>query len=447
MKPDLKSNKTIKGLVLLMLILGMTGCAGQSDPKGNSLAGIEAFIFVGNSADGTVSVIEHGDEGNTVIESIPVGTGSVGDIMVSEEGHVFVNVTDDNTVATIDPVDTATPEFVNFIPVGNRPVHGYTDPTDGTKLWVMNDGDANTAPCLTAGPGGTVASSVTVIQNHETGGGDIGEVLATVCVGRGHHKAAFSDNPMRVFVSNITDGTITVIDNDPASGSFLEAVDTIDLGAGAVPHGIDYSPVSGKIYNANVGHGTVVVIDPATGVIESTLNVGFSNKLHASPDGAFIVTKGTDTGSDPDHVIGKLTVIDVSDNSFSTVDIQDVHPDSFEFTPDGEKLYVTSATSGSGAQQANIKNDVLLVYDASSLPGLPLLSEVTVGVSDEDHRAIAIHNIEDVPEHVFVPNPADGNVSVVHAETDMVMGSVDIGGEPSSILVYPVEGAGHTHGG
>ena len=455
-----------------LLPLAIAGCGSQSNPPEVS-HGPEALIFAGND-HGLVSVIEHGgDQGDVVIKTIPVGSGDIGDIVATTEGHVFVNVTANNAVAAIDPVVEGAPELRNFLPVGTRPVHIYRDP-EGTRVWVMNDGDATGGSCKTAGTNDTAISSVTVIQNHELGeegsgdsAGILGEVIGTICVGRGHHKAAFSEpstdhpgTPHRVFVSNITDGTISVINNDPTSDDYLKVIAAIDLcdpakQAGGCdtdittpnnssPHGIDYSPVSGKIYNANAGYGSVAVINPVTNTIETAIDIGYSNKAHVSPDGKFLIVKGTDKTSNPNHVIGKLTVIDVMDNSVTQVDITDVHPDSFESTPDGSKLYVTSATTGSDAQKSNLRNNVLLVYDTSTLPNLILIKEITVGVADGSHRALAVHEHDGSAEHIFVPNPADGTVSVIDAEKDEVVSTVDVGGEPSSILVFPLEGS-HAH--
>jgi YVTN family beta-propeller protein len=96
--------------------------------------------------------------------------------------------------------------FVGKIPVGSRPVHIYLAPgkpkvetkglnikhddagNDSDELWVGNDG----------------GDSVTIID------GATLAVKATVKVGKGHHKMAFTDK--KAYVSNITDGTITVIE-------------------------------------------------------------------------------------------------------------------------------------------------------------------------------------------------------------------------------------------
>ncbi len=480
--------KRLTSSLFAIAALALAGCGGQADPVTGTGAGAsvgpEALVFVGNSENGTVSVIAHGHDGNTVLTTIPVGSGSVGDIMISSERHVFVNVTANNQVAAIDPIVAGEPVLKNFLPVGTKPVHGYRDPSDGVLIWALNDGDATGGVCKTAGPGGTATNSVTVIQNHEVDGGGgggagsgqttLGVVLKEICVGRGHHKAAFSypsaDQPdvlRRAFVSNISDGTVSVIDSEPSSANYLAVIATVDLcdaakqacdadlttPNGAVPHGIDYSPVSGKVYNANVGYGTVSVIDAKTAVIDATVDVGFANKAHVSPDGRFLVVKGTNTSSDAAHVIGRLSVLNVADNAVTTIDLPDLHPDSFEFTPEGAKLYVATATSvakvadpnnpaakiDNATQKANLKNNVLLAFDASTLPVLSAPVEIPVGKALGDHRSLALHEMLGKAEHVWVANPDDGTVSVVDPETDTVVDTVTLGGEPASIAVLSME--------
>lgn len=474
----MKSIKQVKQVtrfrvsIALFTLFAVAGCGSQSSPPASlsqnpsAPPGVSARIFVGNE-DGTISVIDHGDNGNTVSQTIPVGIGATGDIVASEHNHVFVNVTAHNLVAALDPIGETVTHKKN-IAVGTRPVHAFVDPTDRNKIWVMNDGNAASGNC--AGTG-----SVTVIQNHGEGGdddgstGSAGEILDTICVGRGHHKAAFSSPsdsfptaPRRVFVSNISDGSVTVIGNDPNdTATYLKVTGTVDLcdDAGqtkvsgpacdndlttsnaATPHGIDFSPLTGKIYNSNVRYGSVSVIDPNSNTIEGNpIDIGFANKAHVSPDGAFLIVKGTDTASDPNHVIGKLTVIRLSDHSVTSINLPDIHPDSFEFTPDGGKLYVVSATTGSDEQKANIKNSVVLAFDSSALPALPTPTEITVGVADGNHRSLAIHEHDGQAEIVIVPNPANDTVSIIDAVSDTVVDTVVVGDEPGAVLVFSFEG-------
>lgn len=478
---SIKQVTRLRSSAVFFVLFATAGCGSQSNPPAslsrspNAPPGVEARIFVGNE-EGTVSVIEHGHGGNKVSQTIPVGTGSTGDMVATEHNHVFVNVTDNNLVAVLDPIGGEV-TFKNNVGAGTRPVHVYLDPLDRNKVWVLNDGDANGNDPLHCGASG---ASVTVIQNHGDGAeegnaGAGGAALATICVGRGHHKAAFTfpsenrpDIPKRVFVSNIKDGTVSVIGNDPTdTATYLKGVDTIDLcnssgeakkgmppcdadlstSNSASPHGIDYSPVSGMVYNSDVGYGMIAVINPTTNGVTTPLDIGFANKAHVTPDGRFLIVKGTDTGSDPNHVIGKLTVIDVqTDTQASQIDLPDIHPDSFEFTPDGKKLYVVSATSGSDAQKANLKNNVVLAFDSSGLPILPSPKEITVGVADGGHRAITIHEEDGKAEHVIVPNPGDDTVSFIDAESDTAVATLAVGDEPGAVLVFPLEGdLSHSH--
>ncbi len=496
--------RTARCLAVILITLFAAGCASDSNPTAGiekhheeKQEGPEARIFVADET-GFVSVIEHGHEGNKVAQAITLGVDP-GDMVATTKNHVFVNVTGSNIVAKLDPIGDQVQWKAN-VPSGLRPLHLYLDP-EGTRVWALNDADKTTGiDTLTTECRDKAMGSVTWIQNHGSGGDPPGGGATPppsgpipskiICVGKGHHKAAFSvpspqhpTVPRRAFVSNIKDGTLSVIDNEPASPTYLTLIGTIDLcdgvkqtggcdtdlatSNGSAPHGIDFSPVSGKLYNANVGYGTVAVIDPAfafdpgatagnAAAIVATIDIGFSNKLHASPDGRFVVVKGTDKQSDPDHVHGKLAVIDVADNSFIQTNLPDRHPDNFEFTPDGKKLYVATATSGSGNQLTNLKNDVLLAFDASALPNLTLLKEIKVGVGTGGHRSLAMQEHDGKAERLFIPGVCteavdqngcklgEGIVSVVDAQDDRVEDTVVLGGELSAILVFPLAGD-HPH--
>ena len=309
--------QTIYTLLFTLLTAGLWGCGdGQSNPP-TLTAGPEARIFVGNK-DGTVSVIEHGGGVNKVAQTIHVGTKSTAGMIATEHNHVFVSVTDNNLVAVLDPIGEMVTKK-DDVGAGTRPLHLYLDPLDQNKVWALNDGESSSGNdplhC------GTSGASVTVIQNHGDGDDDDsgagGAALATICVGHGHHKAAFSfpseahpTIPKRVFVSNIKDGTLSVIGNDPTdTATYLKGIGTIDLcdssgeaktgkpscdadlatSNGSLPHGIDYSPVSGLVYNSNIGYGMITVIDPKTNGVTTTLDISFANKAHATPDGRFLV--------------------------------------------------------------------------------------------------------------------------------------------------------------
>ncbi len=466
--------KASQGLYAALVAMAIAGCASGVDPTAGgvqSTSGPEARILVGN-VNKTVAVIEHGDKGNTLATTFDV-VASAGDMAASTHNHVFVNVTNANLVAAIDPVGN-TAVLKKMIGVGQRPVHIYRENPDGTRMWVLNDGASGTGiDTITPACNSTSTSSVTVIQNHDEGGdegGNAGEVLATICVGKGHHKAAFSyptsdapTVPLRTFISNIMDGTIHVIDNDPDSTDYLKVIAKIDLcdsnhettpcdadiatPNGSGPHGMYYSSVSGLIYNNNETYGTETIIDPVTNTIVDTdpsdadidsLDIGFAGATHITPGGEFILVRGTDR-SDPNHVVGKLSIIDTADNSVTLIDLQDINIGDMKFTPDGHKLYVAVALTGTTAQKANQKDNVVLVYDASALPALPLIKEITVGKTAAG-RSLTIQDHDGEAAHIFVTNRADGTVSVVDAADDEEIDKIQVGGEPTSILAFSLEG-------
>lgn len=284
-------------------------------------------------------------------------------------------------------------------------------------------------------------------------------------MGKGHHKAAFSaptatdpSIPLRAFISNIIDGTITVIDNDPGTEAspnptYLTVIGTIDLcdpnkeacdanpatPNGAGPHGMYFSPVSGKIYNNNEDYGTENVINPTTLAIEATLDIGFAGATHITPDGDFILVRGVDTQSDPAHVVGKLTIINVADHSVTPVDFQDFHIGAIQFTSDGTKVYIASAATGNTAQRANQKSNVVRAFDTTALPTLTQTKEISVG-STTGGRSIGLFEHDGEADHLFVTNRADGTVSVIDAATDTTIDTVQVGGTPTSLLVFSLEG-------
>lgn len=455
-------NQDIRSLFFpILTLLALSGCGGQSDPPANlfespGLASLEARIFVGNT-NGKVSVIEHRAAGNTLAEPIDLFS-SVGDMTSSSKNHLFISMGSTNQVAALDPVGEEA-AFKKFIAVGQRPVHNHRDP-EGSRIWILNDGDSTSGiDTVTTACSAASKSSVSVIQNHGTAGhGDeeeesnAGEILSTICVGRGHHRITFSEPstaapsvPRRAFISNAMDGTFTVIDNNPASADYLKEIAGSPVSLcdstketcpaapnGAGPHGMVYSPVSGKIYNYNEDYATVNVIDPTTLAVEPPLNIPFAGSPHITPDGRFVFIRGFDAAT----VTGKLTVIDVSNNNLTTIDLPNINAGALGFTSDGRKMYL--AGSGSTARPTQ-RRDVVLVYDISALPALTQTKEITVGTTTAG-RSIGILEHDGAATRVFATNRADGTVSVIDAATDTVADTLQVGGTPTSLFVFPMEG-------
>ncbi|MCE9501789.1 MAG: hypothetical protein K8R21_15005 [Leptospira sp.] len=450
--------KTIIRSVFFISILITVECSftlpGNEKSNANKSNGIMlALLSVLNTPPATIlfvpnldttkpflSVVNHRNGVNTFVSNITLETNP-GDATGTANNHLFANLTNSNKTAVFN-VTSSGADFLKYIDTGSRPVHIYQDPAG--KIWVMNDGN-NGVDNVNAACNGSAVGSVTIIQDGAKGAAanDSGTLIKHLCVGKGHHKAIFTSSPKRAFVSSITDSTVSVIDNDPSSGTYLTVISTLSLGAGAGPHGFSYSSVSGKVYASAQTAGTVVSIDPGS-LNTQTISTSKSGPSASSPSGQYIAIPGKDTTTDSNHVIGKVTILNVSTNALSTVDVSDVSPDHAMFSDDGNRLYVASAQAGSGNQVTNLKQNVLLVYDSSALPALTLISQITVGNANSGNRHLASMNHGSMT-HVFVPS-GDGNLYTVDSMTNSVSQTLNLGGSFNNAHFYTLGSAPtHTH--
>lgn len=437
-------------LLLQACTLDFSGSGKSGSKSKNAVMGIAAlavsaqsdsFLMVPNaSADNTaMSLVSHKSGANTVLSSIKFDSNA-GDTVSTANDHFFTAIGSLNKVAVLT-VNSLGATLEGYISTGTKPVHMYTDP-DG-KIWIMNDGNSgvDSINCSAAGTG-----SVTVIKDGAKGtsGSSAASLIKHLCIGKGHHKALFTSSPKRAFVSNITDSTVSVIDNDSSSSTYLTVLSTVSLATGAGPHGFGYSSVSGKVYVANASLGTVTELNPST-LASSIISTVKSGPAAVSPDGKYAVFPGVDTSSDSNHVTGKLSVVNVSSTSSITLkDIADVSPDMMMFSEDGKKLFVVSAQAGSGNQLTNLKQNVLLIYDSSALPTLTLLKEVTVGTANAGHRHFDAMTHGSMT-HLFIPS-GDGNLYTVDADSMSVTQTLKIGGTFDKLHFHMLGmGSMHSH--
>ncbi len=396
--------------------------------------------------------LSYGDEGSVCVVSRRAGRVEVRNLPVGVRASavgrppVFLGVDSRGEAVTLDPASKAI-AVAEQLPADAFAAYAYRD-AEQNHAWFMYDGDKETG-CdeLNCGASG---SSVTVID--AASGRDMPRYLQTICVGRGHHVttfvgpvAAFPDIPRRAFVSNLKDGSITVVGNDPADPqTYLKVVETInlcepekeDFNAAAIPnnafpHGKVFSAHTGRIYSLNNGYGSIAVINPVSNCIEGTIALKLSSNLLLSPDGRFIIGKGADRKTDPDHVLGRLTVVDAVTGSVEGIlDLPDLYPSTYRFTPDGARLYVTSAATGKGAQRDNLKKDVVQIFDTAALPELRVIKEITVGRADCSRRPIAFVEQNGQVQTVLIPNPTDGSLTLLGGADDEVRDTIKISDGP-----------------
>ena len=351
---------------------------------------------------------------------------------------IFVGLTESHQVVTLDPASKQL-RFSDAFPTDAFAAHIYSDPKS-SRDWLMNDGDKETGnDTLNCGHNG---SSVTVIDSSNSSKANY---LGTICVGRGHHQASFSypssdapDVPYQAYISNLIDGSLTVIGNEPNTANYMKAIATINLGEAdkeesgsigmpnnAFPHGLGYSPVSGKIYNLNNGYGTVAVINPVTHEIEERFAFKGHSNLFVSPCGRYIIGRGADRKSDAAHVFAKMSVYDVVSKQITdTVSLKDIYISKYFFNPEGSKLYLTTSASGNEEQTANAKANALLSFDMTALPKLKLVNERDLGAPAGTLDFLQ-HNGKTT--HIFSSNAGNGEVVILDGNTDEVVERVKAG--------------------
>ena len=429
--------------------------------------------YIGNRKTGTLHIVTR-KNGTTTIDNFPTAPDTGLEKMLKP---ILVGMTQDRHVVLLNPSTKETHIQTTF-PVDSFPAHLYADPYSN-RDWFMNDGDKDTGnDTLNCGDNG---SSVTVIAN--TASRLDVQYLKTICVGRGHHQAAFtppSDThamPRRAYISNLNDGTISVIGNDEKDAEhYLKLLATINLcesereggiadkvptardgeseargvagNAGATfqpnsafPHGLAYSSVTGKLYNLNSGYGTLVTIDPPTNTIESRAPLkGYSN-LFAVPDeqqsGRYLIARGADRKTDANHVIAKIAAFDTTTQTLvDQLDLPDIYFSKYYFNAENTKLYMTTGNSGSPEQQANIKPDVLLVFDLTALPKLRLIQEIKTGPAG----SVTFLVKDGITDRIFSSNAEAGSLVVIDGKSDEIIETIAITESASHARIWMLGG-------
>jgi YVTN family beta-propeller protein len=295
-----------------------TGAVTATTPVGSAPFWVAAdpasrTVYVTNNNDGTVSAISAVT--SRVLGTIRVGTDPFGVAVNPAAGTVYVANSYDDTVSVIYAPTRA---VIDTIPVGSDPYGVAVDPVTGT-VYVTNFS----------------ADTVSVIDPATD------TVTATIPVGSGPIGVAVDPAAGTVYVVNLGDdqGTVSVID------AATNAV-TKTIAVGLLPQGVAVDPAAGTVYVAN-GSGTVSVIDAATSAVTATI-----------PDGSGPVGVAVDPAT---HTV---YVTNYNAGTVSVISPQAAQAIAFTSAPPaspvvGGTYSVSAAGGGSG-------NPVTLMIDASS---------------------------------------------------------------------------------
>jgi YVTN family beta-propeller protein/autotransporter-associated beta strand protein len=275
-------------------------------PRGVAVRGDQSLIYVSNSYDNTVSVID--TRTNAVIQIIPVAGGPDGVALSPDNTRLYVTNGQSNSVSIID---TASNTVVGVVPVGSTPIHVVVSP-DGGRAYVTN----------------VIASSVSVIDTQSL------TLIATVAVAGGPLGVAISPDGRRVYVAGqsgtvsvIDSGTNTVVGNIPipfarqvvlsqdgsrayVSGS--TGLSVIDTATNAVietfttamgSSGLVLSHDGKRVYLSN-SDNTFSVVDLTTGVIQPLFSEPFSWSMSTCGNGNALLAAGRTFSAGQGNALG-----------------------------------------------------------------------------------------------------------------------------------------------
>ena len=245
-------------------------------PSAAAVSPASAYLFVANSGDNTVTVID-AQTFRAVGKPIAVGGGPGGIVVLPDNSRAFVANTVDGTLSVI--VVPTLQALTATIPVGKSPVGVAVSPIN-SLVFVANSGE----------------NSISVIdgQTLEPQAG------SPISVGVSPVAVAVSPDNSHAFVANSGDGTVTVID---AQGLFVVGS---PIQVGTKPSGVAISPDGSHVFVANSADGTVTVINALSlAVVGQPITVGKKPvSLAATPDGAYVLVVNSGDGT--------VTIIDAN---------------------------------------------------------------------------------------------------------------------------------------
>ncbi len=254
-------------------------------PTGVAVSPTGRRIYVTNRDDATVSMID----GATfdVLDTVAVGAMPSGIAVAPDESRVYVS---NSGAGTVTVLDAASLSVLATVTIGGSPA-GIATNLLGSRVFVTDTANdllyelaGDTGAVLGSfatgdGPVGLVprdtSTEAQLVYTANSGDDTVSAIYLPTSssnvfpfnTGRGPSGIAHSRSLDRLYVSNLNDDTVTVIDSDL---DFFIA--TIPVGAG--PRGIALSDDETRVFVANKDANSVSVIDTATNQVVDTIDVG-----------------------------------------------------------------------------------------------------------------------------------------------------------------------------
>lgn len=227
-------------------------------------------------------------------------------------------------------------------------------------------------------------------------------VIATIPVGDKPFAIGVNSTNGRVYVTNRDDDTVSVIDG--ASNTVIATVPVGDQ-----PFKVGVNPATDRAYVGNWFDGTVSVIDGASNAVIATIPVG-DQPFAIQAIGVNSVTNRVYVTNFKD---GTLSVIDGASNTVIATIPVGKGPFGVGVNPNTNRVYMT-----------HFEDDTVSVIDGASNA---VIATIPVG----DGPVVVGVNL--TTDRVYVANHTDGTVSVIDGATDAVIATFPVGNAGSNV--------------
>ncbi len=286
---------------------------------------------------------------------------------------------------------------------------------------------------------------------------------ASIPVGDGPSRAAFSRDGARAYVSNTSADTVSVIDTEA-----LVQLTTIPVGD--APGELAVSPDGALVY-VMVANGVVQVLDTAAGAVVDAIATGSgSGGIALSSDGSrlyvaggaisvidtttrtviashIVGTAALDIALTPDDsrayasfytfyfspvfsAGGAVAVLDTATNTIQAYVNTGSLPSAVAVSPDGERVYVgltdTWVNTGYGAGFLPTKIVATISTATNTYSGSTLLANRPAGIA-----------VSADSSRVYVAVPSSNHVAVIDAATSAVTTTIPVAGTPGHVAMAP----------
>ena len=363
---------------------GLTGATGMTGPAG---------------ADSTVPGPQ-GPPGIVNAEVCAAGTDF--------ENHYVVNGT--------------TVESCNFceVIVDDPPIPGFMSP-----FGIAYDEEHDTMYVANAGGSNVPVIDTTTNALIDTDG-NAGNGITPITVGSQPLGIAYDREKDRMYVTDFSDGTVSVIDTNTfglidTDGNAGNGITPITVGITAQDIAVDEGVGSNKIYVTHSGDDLVSVIDTNNFAVTPIDLPDTSNSFSVAYDSEHDTMYVTDSIGDNVFVINTSTnaIID----TITQADGIGEDPFGIAYDPDLKRMYVVNNVDGT-VSVINTSDNTVIDTDGNAGNGI---TPITVG----SQPAFIAYDL--INHDMYVTNQGDDSVSVIDTTTNKVIDTITVGDAPTGI--------------